>query len=322
MATFLVTGGAGFIGSHLVRRLLADGERVRVIDNFSTGKRANLAEVLPSIELVEGDITDRATVTRAVEGVDFVLHQAALPSVPRSVKDPITTDFNNVRGTLELLVAARDAGVKRVVQACSSSAYGDTPTLPKVESMKPAPLSPYACSKAAGELYGCAFQHTYGLEYVGLRYFNVFGPRQDPTSQYAAVIPKFVTAYLRGEPPVVFGDGTQSRDFAFIDNVVQANLKACTAPGAAGHIFNIACGERTSLLQVLDQLAEIFGRRIEPRFESARPGDVKHSLADIELSRRLLGYQPEIFFAEGLRRTVEWFREQERGASCGGQRKA
>jgi UDP-glucose 4-epimerase len=322
MATFLVTGGAGFIGSHLVRRLLADGERVRVIDNFSTGKRANLAEVLSSIELVEGDITDRATVTRAVDGVDYVLHQAALPSVPRSVKDPITTDFNNVRGTLELLVAARDAGVRRVVQACSSSAYGDTPTLPKVESMKPAPLSPYACSKAAGELYGCAFQHTYGLEYVGLRYFNVFGPRQDPTSQYAAVIPKFVTAYLRGEAPVIFGDGTQSRDFAFIDNVVQANLKACTAPEAAGHIFNIACGERTTLLEVLDQLAEIFGRRIEPRFEPARPGDVKHSLADIELSRRLLGYQPEIFFAEGLRRTVVWFREQEKGASRGGKGKA
>jgi nucleoside-diphosphate-sugar epimerase len=310
MAFYLVTGGAGFIGNHLVRRLLALGERVRVIDNLSTGKRQNLDDALDRIEFLEADITDAAAAARAVAGVDFVLHQAALPSVPRSVRDPITTDFHNVHGTLQLLVAARDAKVKRVVQACSSSAYGDTPTLPKVETMKPAPLSPYACSKAAGELYGCAFQHTYGLEYVGLRYFNVFGPRQDPTSQYAAVIPKFVTAYLRDEAPVVFGDGDQSRDFCFIDNVVQANLKACTAPQAPGTVFNIACGERTSLLQVLDQLAEIFGKRVEPRFEPGRAGDVKHSLADIQLARERLGYQPEVLFAAGLRRTVAWYKEK------------
>jgi nucleoside-diphosphate-sugar epimerase len=199
-----------------------------------------------------------------------------------------------------------------VVKACSSSAYGDTPTLPKVETMRPAPLSPYACSKTAGELYGCAFQHAYGLEYVGLRYFNVFGPRQDPTSQYAAVIPRFITAYLRGEASVVFGDGTQSRDFCFVDNVVQANLKACTASDAPGKIFNIACGERTSLLQVLAELAGLFGAPIAPRFEPGRAGDVKHSLADIDLARRWLGYQPEVFFADGLRRTVDWFRNQAR----------
>jgi UDP-glucose 4-epimerase len=309
-ATFLVTGGAGFIGSHLVRKLLERGDRVRVLDNLSTGKRENLAEVVERVDFIEGDLTDPTAVARAVRGVDYVLHQAALPSVPRSVADPITTDFNNVRGTLELLVAAREAKVRRVVQACSSSAYGDTPTLPKVETMRPAPLSPYACSKAAGELYGCAFHRTYGLEYVGLRYFNVFGPRQDPTSQYAAVIPRFITATMKHEAPVVYGDGTQSRDFAFIDNVVQANFRACVAPEAPGNIFNIACGERTSLLDVLHQISRIFGERIEPRFEPHRAGDVKHSLADIDLARRVLGYEPEVYFAEGLRRTVEWFRGQ------------
>jgi nucleoside-diphosphate-sugar epimerase len=307
---YLVTGGAGFIGSHLVRAILGNGDTVRVIDNLSTGKRENLSEVMDQIEFVEGDLTHSEDVARAVDGVTFVLHQAALPSVPRSVADPITTDLNNTRGTLELLVAARDAGVKRVVQACSSSAYGDTPTLPKVETMIRAPLSPYACSKAVGELYGCAFQSTYGLEYVGLRYFNVFGPRQDPTSQYAAVIPKFITAYMRGEAPIVFGDGTQSRDFAYIDNVVQANLKACTAPRAAGSIFNIACGDRITLLQVLDLLADHFGRRLEPHFEPGRAGDVKHSLADISLARELVGYDPEVTFTEGLQRTIEWFTAQ------------
>jgi UDP-glucose 4-epimerase len=305
---YLVTGGAGFIGSHLVHHLVGLGDQVRVIDNLSTGKRENLKEVLDRIELIEGDLTDPQQVKRAVKDVRFVLHQAALPSVPRSVLDPLTTDLNNTRGTLELLNAAREAGVERVVQACSSSAYGDTPTLPKVETMIRAPLSPYACSKAAGELYGCAFYATYGLEYVGLRYFNVFGPRQDPRSQYAAVIPKFITAYLRGEPPIVFGDGTQSRDFAFVDNVVQANLRACTAPKAPGRIFNIACGERTTLLELLGLLAGHFGGRIEPRFEARRPGDVKHSLADISLARDLLGYEPEILFAEGLSRTIEWYR--------------
>jgi nucleoside-diphosphate-sugar epimerase len=308
-ATYLVTGGAGFIGGHLTRKLVELGETVRVIDNLSTGKRENVADVIDRITFIEGDLTDPPTVAEAVAGVDYVLHQAALPSVPRSVADPLTTDLNNTRGTLTLLVAARDAKVVRVVQACSSSAYGDTPTLPKVETMKPAPLSPYACSKAAGEMYGCAFHATYGLEYTGLRYFNVFGPRQDPTSQYAAVIPKFITCYMRGERPVVFGDGKQSRDFAFIENVVRANLQACTAKDAPGKIFNIACGERTDLLTVLDLLADIFGKRIEPHFEPARPGDVKHSLADIGLARQILGYEPQVKFAEGLRRTVDWYRQ-------------
>jgi len=306
--TYLVTGGAGFIGGHLAHRLVELGHTVRVIDNLSTGRRENLTDIMDRITFIEGDITDGEVMARAVDGADYVLHQAALPSVPRSVADPITTDWNNTRGTLTVLVAARDAKVKRVVQACSSSAYGDTPTLPKVETMQRAPLSPYACSKAVGELYGCAFHATYGLEYVGLRYFNVFGPRQDPKSQYAAVIPKFITAYLKGEPPTVFGDGTQSRDFAFIDNVIQANLKACTAAGAPGKIFNIACGERIDLLGVLNQLAEIFGKRVEPVFDPSRAGDVKHSLADIGLARKILGYEPEVKFAEGLRRTVEWYR--------------
>ncbi len=307
MTTYLVTGGAGFIGSHLVHHLVGLGESVRVIDNFSTGKRENIADLHGRIDLIEGDITDATALERSVKGVDYILHQAALPSVPRSVQDPLTTDFNNVRGTLMLLIAARDAKVKRVVQACSSSAYGDTPTLPKIETMKQNPLSPYACSKAAGELYGAAFYHTYGLEYVGLRYFNVFGPRQDPASQYAAVIPKFITAYISGVPPLVYGDGMQSRDFAYIDNVVQANLKACSAKDAPGKIFNIACGERTNLIQVLDLLSGIFSKRIEPRFAPARAGDVKHSLADITLAKDILEYEPQIYFEEGLRRTVEWF---------------
>jgi nucleoside-diphosphate-sugar epimerase len=305
---YLVTGGAGFIGNHIVRTLVGRGAEVRVLDNLSTGKRENLADVLGRIAFIEGDLNDAGAVTKAVDGVDYILHQAALPSVPRSVQDPLTTDLNNVRGTLQLLVAARDAKVKRVVQACSSSVYGDTPSLPKVETMPLSPLSPYACSKAAGELYGRAFYRTYGLEYVGLRYFNVFGPRQDPKSQYAAVIPKFITAFITATSPVVYGDGRQTRDFSYIENVVEANLLACTAKDAPGCVVNIACGERIELLGVLDQLAEIFGRRIEPRFEPGRAGDIKHSLAGIDEARRVLGYEPRVFFAEGLRRTVEWYR--------------
>lgn len=307
-STFLITGGAGFIGHHLAHHLVEQGDTVKVLDNLSTGKLENIQDLLDQITFIEGDLTDPAAVARATEGVDYVLHQAALPSVPRSVVDPITTDWNNTRGTLQLLVGAKDAGVKRVVQACSSSAYGDTPTLPKKETMIRSPLSPYACSKAVGELYGRAFYATYGLEYVGLRYFNVFGPRQDPKSQYAAVLPKFITAHIRGESPVVYGDGSQSRDFCYIDNVVQANLKACTAPEAPGKIFNIACGERVTLLQVLEKLAQIFGQQLETRFEDGRAGDIKHSLADIDLAREVLGYDPEVLFDEGLRRTVEWYR--------------
>ncbi|MFH1131655.1 MAG: SDR family oxidoreductase [Pseudomonadota bacterium] len=307
MANYLVTGGAGFIGSHIVFKLVSDGHTVRVIDNLSTGKKENLSGILDKIDFVQGDLTDRETVVRVVQDIDYVLHQAALPSVPRSIKDPIETDLNNVYGSLVLLVAARDAKVKRVVQACSSSAYGDTPTLPKVETMVPAPRSPYAASKTANELYGCAFFHSYGLEFVGLRYFNVFGARQDPNSQYSAVIPKFVTAYIKNEQPVVYGDGKQSRDFCYIDNVVQANLLSCTAKDAPGRIFNIACGERIDLLDVLNLLAEYFGKKIEPRFDPTRAGDVMHSLADIGLAREILGYDPKIFFREGLQRTVKWY---------------
>ena len=307
--TYLITGGAGFIGHHLARELLSLGHAVRVIDNLSTGKLENLAPVLEQITFLEADITDPDAVAQAMEGVDYVLHQAALPSVPRSVVDPVASDLNNTHGTLRVLVGARDAGVKRVVQACSSSAYGKTPTLPKVETMVRAPLSPYAVSKAAGEMYGCAFYATYGLEYVGLRYFNVFGARQDPMSQYAAVIPKFITAYIKGEAPTVHGDGKQSRDFCYIDNVIQANLKACKAPDAPGNIFNLACGERVDLLQVLGMLTEIFGREVEPLFHPDRAGDVKHSLADITKAKELLGYEPEVFFKEGLRRTVAWYQD-------------
>ena len=310
-STYLITGGAGFIGGHLARNLLERGDTVRVVDNLSTGKRQNIADLMSRMTFIEGDITDVEVAAEAMQGVDYVLHQAALPSVPRSIADPLTSDWNNTRGTLQILVAARDAGVKRVVQACSSSAYGDTPTLPKVETMLRSPRSPYACSKAVGELYGCAFQASYGLEYIGLRYFNVYGARQDPASQYAAVIPKFVTAYIKGEAPLVFGDGKQSRDFCYIDNVVQANLKAATAPSsAAGRVYNIACGERIDLLGVLDQLAEIFGRRMEPEFDPERAGDVKHSLADISLAREHLGYEPDVLFVEGLRRTVQWYQQQ------------
>lgn len=307
MANFLVTGGAGFIGSHIVRRLVKDGHKVRVIDNLSTGKRDNIEDVLDEIDFVEGDICSGTSTHEVVEGIDYVLHQAAVPSVPRSVRDPITTNLVNVQGTLQVLVAARDAKVKRVVHASSSSVYGNTPTMPKVESMRPIPLSPYACSKLAGEQYGCAFYGTYGLEYVALRYFNVFGPRQDPYSQYSAAIPKFIMAYTKKKPPTVFGDGTQSRDFCYIDNVVEANLLACEAQGAAGHVFNIACGERTELLEVLRLLEERFGEHIPPNFEPHRAGDVKHSLADISRAAQILGYEAKIGFEEGLARTAEWF---------------
>jgi len=310
MARYLVTGGAGFIGSNIVHTLVARGESVRVLDNFSTGREVNLEAVKDRIDLRRGDITDLAAVRAAMEGIDYVLHEAAIPSVPRSVEKPIESDRANVLGTLHVLVAARDAKVRRVVYAASSSAYGETPTLPKVETMAPDPLSPYALQKLAGERYCRVFWLNYGLETVSLRYFNVFGPRQDPQSQYAAVIPRFVNAYLDGVPATVYGDGEQSRDFCFIENTVEANLLACTAPDVAGRTFNIACGERVSLLGVLDTLAEILGRRIPPRHEPARTGDIKHSLADISAARQALGYGARIKFAEGLRRTVDWYRTQ------------
>lgn len=312
---YLVTGGAGFIGSNLVSALLADGHKVRVLDNFLTGKRENLAGLSgrygDRFELVEGDLRDRAATRAAVEEVEHVLHQGALPSVPRSVADPVLSNEINVGGTLNLLTAAREAGVRRVVFAASSSAYGDTPELPKRESMTPNPKSPYAAQKLAGEHYMRIFHEVYGLETVSLRYFNVFGPRQDPESTYAAVIPRFITAVLSGTAPTVYADGRQTRDFTYIDNVVQANLLACDAPkGACGKVFNIACGERISLLEMLEIIYGLAGRRVLPRFEAPRAGDVRDSLADISLARELLGYEPRIAFPEGFSRTFTYFRQR------------
>ncbi|GIV76569.1 MAG: GDP-mannose 4,6-dehydratase [Litorilinea sp.] len=313
MALYLVTGGAGFIGSHLVAALLAQGHQVRVLDNFSTGRRTNLAPYLDQIQLVEGDIRSYHVVAAAMANVDYVLHQAALPSVPRSVRDPITTNEVNVMGTLHVLHAAREAGVRRVVLASSSSVYGANPELPKQEAMCPQPRSPYAVSKLAAEQHGQLFWQLYGLETVALRYFNVFGPRQDPSSQYAAVIPRFIQALLRGEPLTVHGDGTQSRDFSFVENVVQANLLAATAPDAAGRVFNIACGQRHSLCQLIDHLAAIAGRTPRIDYTPPRPGDVPHSQADISAARRYLGYEPTVDFVEGLRRTVAWMQTEKIG---------
>jgi len=305
---YLVTGGAGFIGSHIVDRLVQNGEKVRVLDNFSTGKRANIEHNLGEIDLINGSLTDMGTVRRAVEGVDYVLHQGALPSVPRSVNDPIGSNDANINGTLNLLVAARDAGVKRLVFASSSSVYGDSPSLPKHERMPPDPLSPYALTKLAGECYCRLFTDLYGLETVSLRYFNVFGPRQDPESQYAAVIPKFIKCMLKGERPVIYGDGLQSRDFTYVENNVEANILACSAPRAVGEVMNIACGDRFSLLDLVDIINRILGTSIEPVFEPARPGDVKHSQADISKARELIGFEPKVGFVEGLERLVGWTR--------------
>jgi nucleoside-diphosphate-sugar epimerase len=309
---YLITGGAGFIGSHLVRSLLADGARVRVLDNFLTGRRENLADVAdnPSLKIIEGDVRDAADVEGAMQGVEYVLHQAALPSVPRSVADPVTTMAIGVDGTLTVLRAAQAAGVKRVVYASSSSVYGDTPTLPKVESMSPTPLSPYAVSKLTGEHLCAVFTHLHKLPTVALRYFNVFGPRQDPASEYAAVVPKFVTASLAGKPSLIYGDGGQTRDFTFIDNVVQANRAACVAPEPAwGKAVNIACGERLSVADLAEKIAQACGHGdLEPRFEPSRPGDVRHSLADITQARELIGYDPKVSLEEGLARTVDWYK--------------
>ncbi len=286
---------------------------MRILDNFSTGKKENIALFLVDVELIEGDLRHLDTVRRATEGMDYIVHQGALPSVQKSIDNPLDTDESNVRGTLNLLVAARDAGVKRMVYASSSSIYGDAPTLPKTEEMKLAPLSPYAVSKLAGEHYCQVFYQVYGLETVSLRYFNVFGPRQDPTSQYAAVIPKFVTAMLRGEQPVIYGDGEQSRDFSYVTNVVQANLLAATASGVEGQVFNIACGQRYNLLELVATINRILGTDIAPVHTAPRLGDVKHSLADIARAREMLGYQVEVEFEEGLRRLIAWCREHHEG---------
>jgi UDP-glucose 4-epimerase len=311
VTTTLVTGGGGFIGSHLLDRLLDLGHHVRALDNFSTGRRDNLRRTLAHIELIEGDLRDPDTVRRAAQGAEIVLHQGALPSVPRSVNDPRTTNAVNVEGTLNVLLAAREAGVRRVVVASSSSVYGDTPTLPKVETMPPTPRSPYAISKLAAEQYTCTFAPLYGLETVALRYFNVFGPRQDPTSQYSGVIALFCTAALQGRPYTLQGDGLQSRDFTYVENVVQANLLAASAPDVSGQAFNVACGERITLLDLIATLNQLVGRELPIEHSPARAGDVRHSLADIGKARNLLGYAPAVDVAEGLARTLAWYRENE-----------
>lgn len=307
MTAYLVTGGAGFIGSNLVRALLEHGMRVRVLDNLSTGKRENLHAVRSDIEFTEGDIRSYHVVHEAMRGVDCVLHQAALPSVPRSIADPITTHEVNTNGTLNILNAARDLGVGRVVFASSSSIYGNSPDLPKHEGMLPNPLSPYAVSKLTGEKYMQVFHALYGIETVSLRYFNVFGPRQDPASQYSAVIPKFITAALEGVAPVVYGDGEQTRDFTFVRNVVDANMAAATAEGVGGEVMNIACHDRISLNGLLRMVGEILGRTIAPQYEPTRLGDVKHSFAAIDHAAHVLGYAPQVAFRQGLQETIEHY---------------
>jgi UDP-glucose 4-epimerase len=297
-----------------VRALLSRGDKVRVIDNFFSGKRENLAEVAADIDLQEGDVRDDAALERALAGVELVFHEAAIPSVPRSLVDPLSSNEANITATLKLLHYAKKAGVRRVVYAASSSAYGDTPTLPKVETMRPAPLSPYAVSKLAGEHYCQVYASAYGLETVSLRYFNVFGARQDPKSEYAAVIPRFVTAALAGEGVTIFGDGTQSRDFCFIENTVEANLQASSAPAdqVSGRVFNVACGEATTLNQVVELLGGIVGRKIPVTYAPGRVGDVKHSLADVTEARTRLGYKGAVSFVEGLRRSVAWYAERQK----------
>ncbi len=301
----LVTGGAGFIGSHLVDRLLADGWQVRVIDDFSSGREQNLEHAGDRIELVRADFTEPEVADAAVDGVEVVFHQGAVPSVPRSVAEPLRTNRANVDGTLQLLESARRAGVRRLVYAASSSAYGDTEVLPKIETMPAQPRSPYALQKYAGEVYCRLYCELYGLETVALRYFNVFGPRQNPKSQYAAVIPLFATACLRGEAPTIHGDGEQTRDFTFVADAVEANVLAADAPKAAGHVMNVAQGRQTSLNQLLARIQEIAGSAVEPVRGPARPGDVRDSLADLGRARELLGYEPRTSLDEGLRRTIE-----------------
>jgi len=306
---YLVTGGAGFIGSNIVSELLKQGQQVVVLDNFATGKRENILPLMKNenLTMIEGDLRSFHIVRSAVKGVDYILHQGALPSVPRSINDPITSNDVNILGMLNILEAAKEFGVKRVITASSSSIYGNSETLPKVESMPVNPLSPYALTKYAQERYCQIFSQIYGLETVALRYFNVFGPNQDPTSQYSAVIPKFIKLIMADKEPVIYGDGSQSRDFTFVENNVWANIQACTAPKAAGEVINIACGERYTLIDLVNMINEILGKKIEPKFEKDRAGDVKHSLAGIDKAKDLLGYEVKVDFREGLRRTVEYF---------------
>jgi nucleoside-diphosphate-sugar epimerase len=314
MAHYLVTGGAGFIGSHLCEELARRGETVRVVDNLITGKRANLAHV-PNVEFIEGDLADLAVAAHAVRGIDYVLHQAAIPSVPRSVEDPITSNRANIDASLNLLVAARDAGVKRVVYAGSSSAYGNSPTMPKVETMPTAPLSPYALQKLVAEQYCQMFTRLYGLETVTIRYFNVFGPRQDPSSPYSGVISLFIKALFEGQRPKIFGDGEHTRDFTYVANVVDGVLRAAQAKDASGEVINVATNGRVSLNQLFTTLRSLVGASVEPIYDQPRAGDVRDSQADISKAARLLGYKPLVTFEQGLKNTVEWYRSTIEAAS-------
>lgn len=315
MARVLVTGGAGFIGSHIATALVAQGDQVRVLDDLSTGHQRNLDAIGGDVEFVRGSVTDPAIVARACAGCDYVYHEAALASVPRSIDDPVSTNAANIDGTLNVLVAARDAKVKRLVYAASSSAYGDSPTLPKIETMPTAPKSPYAVSKLSGEQYVSVFAKVYGMQTLSIRYFNVFGPRQDPDSPYAAVIPLFLDALLDGRAPTIHGDGEQSRDFTYIDNVVAANLAALSAPKLSGEVVNVALGERTTLNQLYRGIAELLGTDIQPVYGPPRVGDVRDSQASIALAEKVLGYSTKVSVQEGLRRTVAWYREFRGGAS-------
>jgi UDP-glucose 4-epimerase len=308
MAVYVVTGGGGFIGSHIVEELLRRNETVTVIDNFSTGKHENVDQFADDVEIIEADIAEAKNLAQFLKGVDYVIHQAAIPSVPKSMADPVKSHHANVNGTLQLLVACREAGVKRVVYASSSSLYGDSPTLPKHEGMMPNPLSPYGAQKLFGEMYCQVFTKAYGLETVSLRYFNVFGPRQDAQSQYSGVLALFIPAVLQGRRPTIYGDGLQSRDFTYVKNVAEANLLACKVPGVAGQVFNVACGDRITVNSMLQQINKITGNDIPPIYTDARAGDIKHSQADITRAREHLGYQPKVGFEEGLRNTIEWYR--------------
>lgn len=313
MERFLVTGGAGFIGSHISEELVRRGHAVRVLDNFITGKEENLASFLGDIELIHGDIRELNVCQKALKEVDYVLHQAALPSVPRSTEDPALTNAINIEGTLNVLIASRDEGVKRLVYASSSSVYGDNPSLPKKEGVEGKQLSPYAVSKLAGEKYCQVFSYVYGLPTVCLRYFNIFGPRQDPRSEYAAVIPKFITRLLKGKAPIIFGDGEQSRDFTYVSNVVDANLIASKASDISGEVFNIGCGSQTTVNVLARIISEIMKTDLRPSYDKERPGDVRHSFADVSLAKQAIHYRPQVQLEEGLARTVEWFKEQARG---------
>jgi len=309
MAVYVVTGGGGFIGSHIVEELLRRNQTVRVIDNFSTGKRENVEPFEGTAEIIEADIAEGQNLPRFLEGADYVIHQAAIPSVPKSILDPVKSHHANVNGTLQVLNASREANVKRVVYASSSSVYGDSPTLPKHEGMMPNPLSPYGAQKLFAEIYCQVFSRAYGLETVSLRYFNVFGPRQDSTSQYSGVLALFIAAVLQNKRPTIYGDGLQSRDFTYVQNVVEANLQACTVPVVAGQVFNVACGDRITVNSMLHQINKITGKDIAPIYADSRPGDIKHSQADITRAREHLGYQPKVSFEEGLRNTIEWYRK-------------